>query len=86
MHAPTTYFPLTVEEALMIEQTESYEKEELDRFIGVLKKISEEAHTTPHTVLEAPQNTATTRLDEARASHPKTMSLSWRMHLKRAKP
>jgi len=85
MHAPTTYFPLIVEEALMIEPTESYEKEELDKFIEVLKKISEEAYANPERVLEAPQNTALTRLDEVKASHPKTMALSWKMHLKKTK-
>ncbi len=83
LHAPTTNFPLIVDEALMIEPTESYEKEELDRFIETMWKISKEAYTNPKTVLEAPQNTAITRLDEAKASHPKTMTLSWRMHLKR---
>ena len=83
IHAPTMYFPLIVEEALMIEPTESYEKEELDRFIRTLKEISKEAYMTPSTVQEAPRNTAITRLDEARASHPRTMALSWRMYLKR---
>ena len=86
MHAPITYFPLIVKEALMIEPTESYEKEELDRFVEIMRRISEEAYSSPDKVLNAPQNTAITRLDEAKASHPKTMTLSWRMHLKRAKP
>lgn len=83
VHAPTIYFPQIVEEALMIEPTESYEREELDRFIEIMKKSSEEAYENPKVVLEAPQNTAITRLDEAKASHPKTMTLSWRMHQKR---
>ena len=83
LHAPTTYFPLIVDEALMIEPTESYEKEELDRFIETMRKISHEAYNFPKTILEAPQNAAITRLDDTKASHPKTMRLSWRMHLKR---
>jgi len=83
MHAPITYFPLIVKEALMIEPTESYEKEELDRFVETMRTISEEAYSNPEKVLNAPQNTAITRLDEAKASHPKTMTLSWRMHLKK---
>jgi glycine dehydrogenase subunit 2 len=85
VHAPTTYFPLIVEEALMIEPTESFEKEELDRFVEIVKRISDEAYSKPETVLKAPQNTALSRLDEAKASHPKTMALSWKMHLKRTK-
>ncbi|MEM3536373.1 MAG: aminomethyl-transferring glycine dehydrogenase subunit GcvPB [Candidatus Bathyarchaeia archaeon] len=83
LHAPTIYFPLIVEEALMIEPTETFEKEELDRFVETLKKICEEAYKNPETVLKAPHNTAVTRLDEVKASHPKTMALSWRMYLKR---
>lgn len=84
LHAPTIYFPPIVEEALMIEVTESFEKRELDRFIDAMKKISDEAYTTPNLVLSAPQSASVTRVDEAKASHPKTMELSWKMHLKRA--
>jgi glycine dehydrogenase subunit 2 len=83
LHSPTTYFPLIVDEALMIEPTESMEKEELDRFVDALKKISEEAYTNPDLVKNAPYNAAVTRLDEVKASHPKTMALSWRMHQNR---
>jgi glycine dehydrogenase subunit 2 len=83
LHAPTTYFPLIVEEALMIEPTETFEKEELDRFVHAIRKISEEAYTHPEVVLSAPHNTAVQRLDEVKASHPRTMALSWRMHQKK---
>ncbi len=83
LHSPTTYFPLIVEEALMIEPTESVEREELDRFVEALKKISEEAYSNPELVKNAPYNAAVTRLDEVKASHPKTMALSWRMHQNR---
>jgi len=83
LHAPTIYFPLIVEEAMMIEPTESFEKEELDRFVEALKKIVEEAHSDPQRILKAPHNTAVGRLDEAKASHPRTMALSWRMHTER---
>jgi glycine dehydrogenase subunit 2 len=85
LHAPTIYFPLVVEEALMIEPTETFEKEELDRFAEAMQKISDEAYKNPETVLKAPHTTAVSRLDEAKASHPRTMALSWRMHLKRNK-
>ena len=85
VHAPTTYFPLIVNEALMIEPTESFEKEELDRFIEAMRRIAEEAKTNPELVLKAPQNTTVSRLDEVKASHPKTMALSWRMYQKAAR-
>ena len=83
LHAPTVYFPLIIDEALMIEPTESFEKEELDRFAVTVQKICAEAYTNPEIVLKAPQNTCVSRLDEVRASHPRTMALSWRMYLKR---
>jgi len=83
VHAPTTYFPLIVGEALMIEPTESFEREELDRFVEVMRKIAEEAKINPDLVLKAPRNTAVTRLDEVKASHPRTMVLSWKMHKER---
>jgi glycine dehydrogenase subunit 2 len=86
MHAPTVYFPLIIEEALMIEPTETFEKEELDRFFEVMKKIcEEEAYKNPEIVLSAPHNTAVPRLDEVKASHPRTMALSWRMYMKKFK-
>ena len=83
LHAPTIYFPLIVEEALMIEPTETFEKEEIDRFVEAMRKICEEAYANPEEVLKAPHNTAMPKLDEVKASHPRTMSLSWRMYLKK---
>jgi len=83
LHAPTIYFPAIVNEALMIEPTETFEKEELDRFVEAVRKICEEAYTNPEVVLKAPHNTAVSRLDEVKASYPRTMALSWRMYLKK---
>ncbi len=75
MHAPTTYFPLIVEEALMIEPTESEAKETLDRFIEVMRTIARETLEEPENVTGAPHNTPVSRPDEARAArHPK---LKW---------
>ncbi|TFF92182.1 glycine dehydrogenase subunit 2 [Candidatus Thorarchaeota archaeon] len=79
VHAPTVYFPLIVSEALMIEPTESESREELDYFIAALQKISEEAHSEPETVRNAPSSASVGLLDEYRAAHPKTMILSYRM-------
>jgi glycine dehydrogenase subunit 2 len=83
LHAPTIYFPQIIDEALMIEPTESFEKEELDRFIETMRTICNEAYDKPELILKAPQNTSIPRLDEVKASHPRTMALSWRMYLKK---
>jgi len=85
LHAPTFYFPSIVEEALMIEPTETFSKEELDRFVEALREIAEQAYTSPDQVRRTPQNTATTRLDEVKAAHPRTIALTWRMYKKRCR-
>ena len=68
VHPPTMYFPLIVDEALMIEPTESESKETLDAFIEVMRAIAREAAETPETVREAPHHTPVGRLDEALAA------------------
>ena len=78
LHSPTTYFPLTVEEDLMIEPTETEPLSALDRYAEVLKSIAETAHKDPAKVLESPKNTAVGRLDEVKANHPLTLTLNWR--------
>ncbi len=80
VHAPTIYFPPIVKEALMIEPTETEPVENLEGFIEILSSISKEAYTEPEKVLNAPSNTSASLIDEAKASHPKTICLSWRMH------
>jgi glycine dehydrogenase subunit 2 len=67
-HPPTIYFPLIVEEALMIEPTETVSKEELDRFIAALEEIAQEAKARPELLKEAPHNAPVRRLDEVRAA------------------
>ena len=68
IHPPTMYFPLIVEEALMIEPTETESKETLDNFIDVMKKIASEAKEFPDLLHNAPHDTPNSRLDEARAA------------------
>ena len=67
-HAPTTYFPLIVREALMIEPTETETKETLDAFADALIKIDQETKTDPEIVLKAPHTTPVKRLDDALAA------------------
>ncbi|MEM1537777.1 MAG: aminomethyl-transferring glycine dehydrogenase subunit GcvPB [Candidatus Nezhaarchaeales archaeon] len=85
VHAPTVYFPLIVGEALMIEPTETEALEEIDRFAEALSSIVNEAREKREAVLNAPHSTSVGLLDEVKASHPKTLSLSWRMMRKRLK-
>lgn len=68
LHAPTVYFPLIVEEALMIEPVETEKKEDLDHFAEVMERIAAEARENPELLREAPVNTPVRRLDEAAAA------------------
>jgi glycine dehydrogenase subunit 2 len=67
-HPPTNYFPLIVHEALMIEPTETENKQTLDAFVDALLKIAKEAKETPELLQNAPSTTAIGRLDELKAA------------------
>lgn len=82
-HAPTTYFPLIVPEALMIEPTETEPLENLVEYAEALNEIGRTAQTDKTKILGAPMNTSTGRLDEFKASHPSTMMLNWEKLAKR---
>lgn len=67
-YAPTVYFPLIIEEAMMIEPTETESKENMDRFIDLLHAIALEAVESPEILKTAPQNTPVRRPDETLAA------------------
>lgn len=67
-HPPTIYFPLNVEECIMIEPTETESKETLDSFIEAMIQIAKEAEENPEIVQEAPHTTVIKRLDETLAA------------------
>ena len=71
VHPPTVYFPLIVEEALLVEPTETETKETLDRFAKIVAEILREAREDPEVARSAPHATPVRRLDEtAAARHP----------------
>ncbi|MCJ7465050.1 MAG: aminomethyl-transferring glycine dehydrogenase subunit GcvPB [Thermoplasmata archaeon] len=74
-HAPTIYFPLIVDEAIMIEPTETESRQTLDLFVDACKSILKE---DPELLHSAPHNTARRRLDEAKAA--RDMIFSWRTY------
>jgi glycine cleavage system P protein (glycine dehydrogenase) subunit 2 len=70
-HPPTVYFPLLVEEALMVEPTETETKESLDAFAEAIDQILAEAEENPEKAKQAPYTTPVRRLDEVKATrHP----------------
>ncbi len=85
LHAPITYFPLIVEEALMIEFTESETKENIEFYARALREIIEKAYSDPDAVKRAPRNTSVARIDNVYANHPRTVTPSYRVYLRRKK-
>nr|WP_279538042.1 aminomethyl-transferring glycine dehydrogenase subunit GcvPB [Paenibacillus turpanensis] len=75
-HPPTVYFPLIVEECMMIEPTETESKETLDAFIEAMIQIAREAEETPELVQNAPYTTIVKRLDEAQAARKPVLNCS----------
>jgi glycine dehydrogenase subunit 2 len=71
VHPPTVYFPLVVDEALLVEPTETETRETLDHFAAVLRDVLDEAAEDPDIARDAPYATPVRRLDEAGAAkHP----------------
>jgi glycine dehydrogenase subunit 2 len=74
-HPPTNYFPLIVDEALMIEPTETESRETLDAFVAALRAICDEAASDPDALRAAPTTTPVGRLDEGKAG--RDLVLRW---------
>ncbi len=74
-HAPTTYFPLLVPECLLIEPTETEDKDTLDDFVKAMRLIDEEAHTNVEILKAAPASTPLRRVDDVKAA--RELNLTW---------
>ena len=68
VHPPTTYFPLIVDEALMVEPTETESKDALDHLIEAFRSVAREAKDDPQLLRDAPVTLPVRRLDEAQAA------------------
>ena len=75
-HPPTVYFPLIVDEAMMIEPTETESRETLDAFIEAMVQIAHEAEENPELLHNAPYSTPVKRLDETKAA--RNPNIRWR--------
>ncbi|MEM0002107.1 MAG: aminomethyl-transferring glycine dehydrogenase subunit GcvPB [Desulfurococcaceae archaeon] len=82
-YAPTIYFPLIVKEALQIEFTESETIENVEKYADRLKEISKTAYNNPDEAKNWPKNTSVGRIDVVKANHPRYISPTWRIYVKR---
>lgn len=74
-HAPTVYFPITVPEAMLIEPTETENRQNLDGFADAMIAIAKETEENPELVQKAPHSTELRRLDEAKAA--RNLNICW---------
>ena len=77
LHPPTVYFPLIVDEAMMIEPTETESRQTLNAFIEAMKEIARDVEENPEILHTAPHNTPVRRLDDVRAA--RNPDLRWQM-------
>lgn len=82
-YAPTMYFPLIVKEALQTEFTETETPENVEKYVERLKEISKIAYEKPEEAKRWPVNTSVKRVDVVKANHPKHVTPTWRVYVKR---
>jgi glycine dehydrogenase subunit 2 len=76
-HPPTIYFPLIVEEAIMIEPTETESKETLEAFAAAMRQIADEVESDPELIRSAPRTRVVGRLDEVTAARKPCLRWEW---------
>lgn len=80
MHLWSSHHPFIVPQPFTVEPTESYSKEELDEYIAVLARISEEAYTEPETVKTAPHRSVCHRVRPQDFDDPARWAITWRLY------
>ncbi len=76
-------YPPYIEEPWVIEPTESLDKDVIDNFIDIVRRVVDEAYENPEVILSGPQHCAVGEIDMAASEAPETMALTWRMYQKK---
>ena len=76
-HPPTIYFPHTVDEAMLIEPTETESKAVMDAFIEVMIEAALTAESNPQALHDAPLTMPISRLDETKAAREQNVCCAW---------
>lgn len=79
----TLGYPPYIEEPWVIEPTETIDKDEIDNFIDIVRRVSDEAYSNPELILHGPKNCAVEEIDMLASEQPETMALTWRMYRKK---
>jgi glycine dehydrogenase subunit 2 len=85
VHYWTSHHPWIVPEPCTLEPTESYSKNDLDEYIGILKHVSDEAYTNPELVKTAPHNSTIHKIDHTPLDDPSQWAMTWRAYRKKVR-
>lgn len=83
LHYWTSHHPFVVPEPMTLEPTESYSREDLDEYVGVLRHIAEEAYTNPEIIKTAPHNSTVHRIHHEPFDDPRQWAITWRAYLRK---
>ena len=79
----TSHEPWIIPEPFTPEPTESNSKEDIDKFVEVFQRISDEAYSNPEILKNAPHNCSIAKVDSTPSRDPKKWALTWRAYLKK---
>ena len=80
MHLWSSHHPFIVPQPFTIEPTESYSQDELDEYIAVLQRISDEAYSQPDLVKTAPHRSVVHRIEHDWFDDPEKWAITWRLY------
>ena len=82
-HYWTSHHPWVVPEPFTLEPCESYSKDDIDEYVAVLQKISDEAYSDPELVKNAPYNLPVHKVPAPEIDEPERIAVTWRQYLKK---
>jgi glycine dehydrogenase subunit 2 len=85
VHYWTSHHPFIVPEPCTLEPTESYSKDELDEYAGVLAHVAEEARSSPDRVRSAPHNSTIHAIDPRPLDDPTKWAVTWRAYRRKVR-
>ncbi len=80
-----SHHPWIVPEPFTLEPDETYSKDDIDEYVEVLERISEEARTSPEVVLTAPHRSTISRIDESALDDPERWAMTYRAYVRKHK-
>ena len=83
VHYWTSHHPYVVPEPCTLEPTESYSKDDLDEYVGILAHVAEEARSDPERVKSAPHNSTVHTIDHSPLDDPSRWAMTWRAYLRK---